>query len=102
MQNAHMAQPMTPSNIPTWSIADRIRKAREHAGLDQTELADRTNIARSTISNYERGTTRPSKVYVKTIALATGVDPEWIWSGNGPSDVGEPPTKWYARHLQAA
>jgi len=27
--------------IPTWTLADRLRKAREHAGLEQSELADR-------------------------------------------------------------
>lgn len=86
-------------NIPAFTTGDRIRKARETAGLDQAELAEVTGIARSTISNYERNITRPSRAYVKSIGLATGVDHRWIWSGDldlTASDLGEPSTKWYA------
>jgi transcriptional regulator with XRE-family HTH domain len=97
-----MTQTRTTTNtttIPAFTIADRIRKAREVAGLDQHQLADVTGIARSTISNYERGSTKPSRAYVKSIGLATGVDHRWIWTGDldlTTSDVGESSTKWYA------
>ena len=41
--------------IPTWTIADRLRKARESAGLEQNEPALAAGISRATISNSERG-----------------------------------------------
>lgn len=100
-----MTQAMTPHTVPAWSVGDRIRKARESAGLDQHQLAEITGIARSTISNYERGSTRPSKAYVKSIGLATAVDHVWIWTGSPSGPPGEQAnrsTVWYAGDLVAA
>lgn len=47
----HMANTM----IPQWTVHDRCRKARESAELDQAELAERMEVSRATVSNYETG-----------------------------------------------
>lgn len=93
------AQTSAPG-VPEWTIADRLKKAREFRGIDQTALATETGIARTTISNYERGATKPSKANVKLIAMATGVDRYWLLLGvmpgtpDTPDEQAETSTKW--------
>lgn len=71
--------------IPEWTMADRLRKAREVSDLDQTELAQRIDVSRQTISNYESGRVAPRKIVLKQWALATGVPLEWIETGHAPT-----------------
>ena len=47
--------------IPQWILGDRLRTARESAGLSQGELADAIGVARATVSSAERA--------------------EWLWTG---------------------
>ena len=77
--------------VPTWTVADRLRKAREHAGLDQTELADLVGISRNTISNYERGQTAPKRPVLLAWSLATGVPRAWLETGAEPDPQGPAP-----------
>ncbi len=44
-----------PPSVPAWTLGDRLRKAREHAGFEQGELAARIGVSRGTVSNYELG-----------------------------------------------
>lgn len=72
--------------IPLWTLADRLRKAREHAGLDQVTLAKEIDISRATVSNYERGLVEPRKIAVRAWALRTGVPFSWLMYGaDGPN-----------------
>lgn len=73
----------THHRTPEWTLGDRLRKAREEAGLDQAALADALGVSRATISNHEvgigkRGTNR---MMIRAWALATGVEAEWIEYG---------------------
>lgn len=46
---------------PAWTLGDRLRKAREAAGLSQIrELADRSGIAGNSIGPWELGKRTPS------------------------------------------
>ncbi len=75
--------------IPSVTVGWRIRMAREHAGLDQRALAERTGIARNTISNYELGaTTHVKSLYLRQIAMVTGVDARWLETGQAEPDNG--------------
>lgn len=77
-----MSTDASTGRVPALTVGWRIRMARELAGIDQAELAERTQIARNTISNYENGaTTRVKPLYLSQIALATGVDREWLATG---------------------
>lgn len=81
----------TPNAIPEFTMADRLRKAREYACLDQEELATRMGVVRQTISRHELGqVTHPRRITVTAWALACGVDVNWLWTGqaNDPSDPG--------------
>ena len=66
--------------VPEFTIADYLRKARIHAGLDQGQLADEIGVSRSTIKNYELGHVKPRKIVLNAWAMRTGVPLEWITS----------------------
>ncbi len=75
----------TAPNVPTWTLGDRLRKARELAGMDQDELARRVGISRGTVSNYElgRGVRPPKVVVLRAWANECGVPYGWLV---GPAD----------------
>ena len=81
-----MSMQLVPGRIPEWSIADRLRKARESAGLEQTELAAATSISRATISAAERGHRVPSRSNMRLWSMATGVPLAWLESGMTPPE----------------
>jgi transcriptional regulator with XRE-family HTH domain len=64
--------------IPQWTVPDKIRKAREYAGLSQQELADRLSVTRTSVINWERGHTRPLRLILRLLAAETGVDEQWL------------------------
>jgi transcriptional regulator with XRE-family HTH domain len=66
--------------LPAWTLGDRLRKAREFAGLEQGELADRVGISRSTVSNYElgRGVRPPKWIVIRAWAHECGVPLDWL------------------------
>jgi len=66
--------------VPEWTVADRLRKAREAAGMEQTQLAQVAGISRATISAAENGS-RPARATMRLWALATGVPLVWIETG---------------------
>lgn len=59
------------------SIAKDLRKAREHAGLTQAELADRLGKSQTMISQAESGTARVSERYVLSVLKACGLPEDW-------------------------
>jgi transcriptional regulator with XRE-family HTH domain len=78
------------------TMSDRIRGARNSAGLSQSQLANETGVKRSAVAQWERrGGTHPSVTKVRFEWLATG-------RGCGKADGGElsaaTPTADYARN----
>jgi transcriptional regulator with XRE-family HTH domain len=69
-----------------WTVADRCRKARETAGYEQGELARLMGVSRETVSNYERGRTKPQMIILNAWSLATGVSRQWLLDGTIPPD----------------
>lgn len=55
---------------------ERLKAARNHAGLTQTELAERCGIAQPTISELE--STDGGSAYTTRLARACGVSPDWL------------------------
>ncbi|PAJ70934.1 MULTISPECIES: helix-turn-helix domain-containing protein [Corynebacterium] len=74
--------------VPEWTIADRARKARETAGMNQTELANAMGVARSTVQRIEQGVAEPSRTRVIAWSFATGVALEWLEKGETPAGEG--------------
>lgn len=64
--------------IPEWTLGDRLRRAREYAGLSRAELAELAGISRRSVLNYETGMTTPRALQLRAIAAATGVDVDWL------------------------
>lgn len=62
-------------------MGDRLRKAREDAGLSQAELALSIGVSRNTVGNAEIGDRTPLEITLRAWADATGVPLEWLKSG---------------------
>lgn len=69
---------------PMWTLADRLRKAREFAGLTQGELADEVGISRRSVSTYESGAQTPNRPVVLSWAMRCNVRMEWLVGDDGP------------------
>lgn len=71
--------------IPEWNTADRVRKARESAGMKQDELASRIGMSRGGLAKIEQGKSAPRRTTIIAIAFATGVALEWLEYGETPA-----------------
>lgn len=63
-------------------LADRLKLARQHARLTQTELAKRAGMTQQSYGALELGQSKRSAKLVE-LAAATGVDPLWLVTGQG-------------------
>ena len=63
------------------TLGERLEHARTVKGWLQTELADKINIGRSTISQYETGRAKPSAKALIKIAKVLEVDVTWLKDG---------------------
>jgi len=62
----------------------RIRLARRNAGLSQAALAAAVGVQRSAVSHWEASPGKsPSAGHLRQLALATGVQFEWLATGRG-------------------
>lgn len=61
----------------TLDVAAVLRDARDHAGLSQTELAERTGVAQPNISAYEAGRRTPTVRTLVALLDACGVELSW-------------------------
>lgn len=95
----------TAVGVPQWTIADRLRKARESRGWKQADLmrASDGDLTLRTISNYESESYESDRQRktVRRWAMVCGVPFDWLWEGvvpsdDGPDDEGVAPlsTKW--------
>lgn len=65
------------------NFAERLKAARQYAGLTQKQLADRSGVPQPNISRIERGG-QDSSAHLVGLATACGVRPEWLASGQEP------------------
>lgn len=75
-----MDEPRRRDDVPEWTQADRLRKAREHAKLHQTELAKLIGTSSRTIGRYEDGI-EPKRAVLIAWAVTTGVSQKWLETG---------------------
>lgn len=94
---------MTTATIPTWTLTDRLRKARELTGLNAEDFAAELNVSRSTVHNYESPSYDKKRrvIVLKAWAMRSGVDYHWLTTGeaDGPDGVDGQAvflTKWLA------
>jgi transcriptional regulator with XRE-family HTH domain len=88
-----MSELMLEGVTPEWTLTDRLRKAREHRGLDQAQLAELIGVHRRSVVNYELGRTQPRRPQLIAWALATGVALDWLEGDVRPKGF-EPLTFW--------
>jgi transcriptional regulator with XRE-family HTH domain len=62
---------------PTWTIGDRLRKARETAGVGVSEMADKLGVERQTIRRWERASVVRGQT-VLAYAQVCDVDAGWL------------------------
>lgn len=60
-------------------IGDRIKQARQSAGLSQDELAEQAGVSKMAISKYERDQSTPSSGVLLALAKALGVRTEYFF-----------------------
>lgn len=82
-------------------FADRLRKARERAGLTQRELGAEAEVNYSQVSRYEQGIAFPRPGVLLRLAKATGVSPEYLRGGAAAIDQYPAPTGWIRASLPA-
>lgn len=71
--------------VPEWNVSDRVRKAREFAGLKQEELATEIGMSRGGLAKIEQQKSTPRRTTLIAIAFATGVALEWLEYGETPA-----------------
>lgn len=76
--------------IPEWTVADRLRKAREHAGMKQIELAEEIGVSRNSISNYESSVVAPRRIVINAWSAATKVPVSWLMTGDDEATPAQP------------
>ena len=78
----------TTTYIPTWTLGHRLRRAREHGGFTQEQLAHKIGVGLRAVKEGEADKNPPA--YWKMLAWATacGVDPEWLETGISPAADG--------------
>lgn len=72
------------------ALKDRMKQARVHAGFSQKALAERAGVTQQIISTLERGITTSCRE-MRSLALACGVDLEWLETGMGDMLSGHKP-----------
>jgi transcriptional regulator with XRE-family HTH domain len=74
--------------IPAWTKQDRLRKAREIAGLNHAEMASALGVSEKTAWNYEHGKSPMKRAMLVAWALRCGVPVEWIEDGEDGDNSG--------------
>ena len=65
------------------TFGDRLAKAREHAGMDQAQLARRLGVKVATIRNWESDRSEPRANRLSMLSGLLGVSIIWLMSGEG-------------------
>ena len=61
-------------------IGNRLRMARERAGLQQKQLAEMIDVAPSSITNYENETSHPKEEKLYALMKALDVDANYLFA----------------------
>lgn len=70
---------------------ERIKKIRKALGLTQHEFAERLNIGRGTLANYEVGRNEPIDAVISLICREFDVNEHWLRTGEGEMFIQKSP-----------
>ena len=65
------------------TFGDRLSLAREHAGMDQPQLARRLGVKLSTVQNWEADRAEPRANKLQMLAGLLNVSMIWLMTGSG-------------------
>lgn len=71
--------------VPEWDLADRMTKALRVSDLGVQDIAARMGVTRETIGRWINGRNKPSRPALMVWASLTGVDLEWLETGEAAS-----------------
>lgn len=71
-------------------IGERIKIAREIAGISQKSLGDHVGTSRNAVSRWESGDASPASERFPAIAEHLGTTVEWLMMGNGEREAHAP------------
>ena len=72
------------------NVGERIKELRKDLGLTQQEFADKLNIKRNAITNYEVQRNDPSDVVLSLICKTWNVNLDWLKEGKGDMYLSSP------------
>ena len=84
------------------SISERLKAAREQAGVTLTQLAERTGYAITTLSGVENGHDQPSKRLLSRWIEALAINESWLKTGQGEVFAGAVPKQVRAQRSDLA
>ena len=71
-------------------FGDRIRDARKAAGLTQRQLADSLGVSNTSISNWEKGLSRPDADMIQKLCTYFSLQPNYFYgTENAPAETGK-------------
>jgi transcriptional regulator with XRE-family HTH domain len=73
---------MEHSVPPSTGIADRLRQAREDAGLSNEQLAAAVKVNRKTVERWQTDGSSIKASRIFALAAALDVDPTWLLVGD--------------------
>ncbi|AWL03381.1 peptidase S24 [Massilia oculi] len=87
-----------PDDNTGMSIGTRVKQARKAAKLTQIELAKKSNLKQSSISDLEVGKSQGT-TNLASLAAALGVSALWLETGKGPMSPEQPPTEQFDQNV---
>lgn len=72
------------------NVGERIRQAREAAGLSTAQLARRLGVRTHTLSSWESGRAEPRANRLVMMAGVLNVSPTWLLMGQGQAPADSP------------
>lgn len=90
---------MTTEDPTEKTLAQRLRNAREAAGLSQGQVANKLNLHRPSVSEIEAGRRKVSADEISSFADIYGVSTEWLINGNATTSAEDAKILLAAREL---
>ena len=73
--------PPEAGRVPEWTVGDRLRKARESAGLEQRQLAERAGMSRTTLRKVENGDSGVTLGAYASVLFCLGLEKDLLLIG---------------------
>lgn len=82
LQGTYFPQPKSALSKPM-EFSERLKKARERRGLNQTQLGEMLGVSAQSVQQWESGGTMPRHKRIDALAKQLGVRAQWLIFGQG-------------------